>query len=70
MKSKPTTFKIICRDSGGCLNHIQVADNERDNDTLEVRVEKRRQQAQRLQQRWQSNYPFPLSLAIVEAYGR
>lgn len=62
------TYKVIDPSTGGTLNHVTHADNERDNDEISVREEKRRVQAEKLAQCWNQNfYNNTKSLKVVEA---
>ncbi len=63
---REATFKIIDRKTGGCVNHIETADNERDTDAVHVRNEKRQQQAIKFQQRWLQTYFLGETLDIVK----
>ena len=53
---KIKTYKVVDVHDGGVLNHIQAADNEADNDTIETRERKRREQAEKTAQRWMQTY--------------
>lgn len=49
------TFRVVAS-NGGTLNLVKVALNERDNEPLDVKVEKRRQEAELKRQQWSYNY--------------
>ena len=50
------TFRVVDAETRGCLNHIRVAPSERDDDSMEKRVEKRRQEAEYQRTLWSQNY--------------
>ena len=47
-----TTYRVINAADGTTLNHIQVTDNERDDDAPEVADQKRKADAERKRDRW------------------
>lgn len=50
------TFRVIDAEDGGCFNHVRHAEAERDDDPMDVRVEKRRREAEHKRAVWTQNY--------------
>lgn len=73
MTVRTETFRVV-GSNGGTLNLVRTAMNERDSDPHDIRVEKRRQEAELKRQQWYNNYFACLgideNLAIIPCDGR
>lgn len=45
-------YNIVNRKTGGVINRVRFADNEKDDDNLETRNKKRKKTAERLRDGW------------------
>jgi hypothetical protein len=63
------TYRVIEKKSGGTLNFVRYAENEKDTDSEEVAERKRKAQAIRLRDNWVANVDPSLTLIVVKCDG-
>jgi hypothetical protein len=63
-ETKASTFRIM-DDKGNCINHIKMADSERDGDDFYTRIAKRLADAQKKRNKWAGDYLRDEKLTIV-----
>lgn len=55
MTARVETFRVVAA-NGSTLNLVKTAVNERDSEPMDIKVEKRRQEAELKRQQWSYNY--------------
>lgn len=63
-RAQATTFRVMDY-HGNSLNHVRYVESERPTDSLEIMVEKRKEEAERKRARWAAGYFINERLQVV-----